>query len=430
MNDISQFSSADFGKFLLDANFVPTGKEKFLVHWVRRFFASHAQFPNMTWTDQLSLFLRELQQSGSCQDWQIRQADQAVRLYFNNFLKNPCESAADASALTRTPLEIKPALDRFREALRLRHYARRTEITYTEWVKRYFYYCNERIKKRPEYHFFTPESVKDFLAHLAIGRNVSAATQNLAFNSLLMFFRLVFNQELGDMKSAVRAKQSQKLPVVFSLDEMKLLLSHVEGTTGLMIKIIYGGGLRVNECCRLRIKDIDFDQQMIIVRDGKGGKDRTTILPAIVVADLKMHIVEVLSLHDADLAAGYGSVWLPNALDRKYPEAGKEKAWQYIFPSTTLSLDPESGIIRRHHLSDSAIQRALKVAVKKASIHKHASVHTLRHSFATHLLLNGVDIRQIQEYLGHAKVETTMIYTHVIKDLRNPTTSPLDLLQK
>ncbi len=270
--------------------------------------------------------------------------------------------------------------------------------------------------------------VRDFLAYLVLKRNVSASTQNLAFNSILMFFRLVFNKDLGDLKNTVRARTGKKLPVVLSVEETKKLLDSVEGTTGLMLKIIYGGGLRVNECCRLRIKDIDFDQSLIIVRDGKGGKDRTTLLPASLADELRSHIAKVLTLHEKDLAEGFGAVWLPNALDRKYPKAPTEKAWQYLFPSASRSIDPRSNKIRRHHVSDSTLQKAVKVSLKKVGIHKNASVHSLRHSFATHLLLNGVDLRQIQELLGHSKVETTMIYTHVVKDMRNPVASPFDLL--
>lgn len=243
-----------------------------------------------------------------------------------------------------------------------------------------------------------------------------------------MFFRLVFNKDLGDLKNAVRAKMGQRLPVVFSIEETGKLLRNTKGTTGLMLKIIYGGGLRVSECCRLRIKDIDFDQQLVFVRDGKSGKDRTTLLPTSLNNELHAHIAHVFSLHDRDLTEGFGSAWLPKALARKYPGASIEKAWQYLFPSACRSIDPESGTVRRYHVSDSALQRAVKAALHKTAIHKHGSVHTLRHSFATHLLLKGVDLRQIQELLGHAKVETTMIYTHVVKDMRNPVASPFDFL--
>ena len=230
------------------------------------------------------------------------------------------------------------------------------------------------------------------------------------------------------MKECVRARQGSRLPVVFSPDEIRRLLEHTSGVTGLALRLIYGSGLRVSECCRLRVMDIDFDQNLVFVRQGKGNKDRSTVLPALLVPKLREQIARVFDLHDRDLAQGFGKVWLPDAINRKYPHAAENKAWQYLFPSRTLSVDPNSQTTRRHHMSSSSLQRAMKQAVREAKIHKHCSVHTLRHSFATHLLLSGIDIRQIQEQLGHAKVETTMIYTHVVKDMRNPVSSPLDLI--
>jgi integron integrase len=216
---------------------------------------------------------------------------------------------------------------------------------------------------------------------------------------------------------------------VLSRDEVKALLSRMQGTAQLMAGVIYGGGLRVTECCRLRVKDVDFGGSLLYVRAGKGNKDRTTLLPESLKATLAAHLERVRALHQKDLAEGHGEAALPDALDRKYPNAGKEWCWQFVFPSRTLSVDPRCGKIRRHHVSDTALQKAVHDAVRSAQIAKPASVHTLRHSFATHLLLHGVDIRQIQDYLGHANVETTMIYTHVVKDLRHPATSPLDLLR-
>ena len=430
MNNNEMFHGAEFGRFLLETRTVASGKEKYLVHWVRKFSEFRKQLPpaNLHWSEQLPLILRQLNDSGSYQDWQVRQADQAVRLYFVNFLavfpemKGP-ESVDSPLA---APCGQDAALLRFREELRLRGYSRRTEKTYLSWTLQYLRYCAER--KTGEILAISSELVRDFLAYLAMQRKVSASTQNQAFNSLLTFFRLVFNTGLDDLKHAVRAKTGKRLPVVFSVEEIREIFRHTEGTSGLILKMIYGVGLRVNEGCRLRIKDIDFDQQLINVRDGKGGKDRTTLLPASLTVELKAHIARVIDLHVQDLAEGFGSVRLPDALARKYPGAPKEKAWQYVFPAATRSIDPESGTIRRHHVSDSVIQRAMKLAIDRAGIQKHASVHTLRHSFATHLLLNGIDIRQIQDLLGHAKVETTMIYTHVIKDMRNPVASPLDVL--
>ncbi len=429
MNNIEEFRSADFGKYLLESKMVAAGKEKFMVHWTRKFFEYRLRHPQIIWSDLLPLYIKELDSTGSYKDWQIRQADQAVRLYFSNFLISISPKISHGGASTvnnQTPQKI--ALQSFQEALRLRNYALRTERTYINWVVQYFNFCKTRNPSFSENSPCSVDLVRDFLAYLVMTKNVSASTQNLAFNSILMFFRLVFNQDLGDLKNTVRARTGQKLPVVLSVDETKKLLESVKGTTGLMLKIIYGGGLRVNECCSLRIKDIDFDQSLITIRGGKGGKDRTTLLPASLTGELRSHIAKVLTLHDKDIAEGYGAVWLPHALDRKYPNAPTQKAWQYLFPSANRSIDPRSNIIRRHHVSDSTLQRAVKVAIKKAGIHKHASVHCLRHSFATHLLLNGVDLRQIQELLGHSKVETTMIYTHVVKDMRNPVASPFDLL--
>jgi integron integrase len=213
------------------------------------------------------------------------------------------------------------------------------------------------------------------------------------------------------------------------MPETAALLGAMRGTTWLMAALIYGGGLRVSECCELRIKDVDFDQGLVFVRGGKGAKDRSTLLAELGRDELRAHLQRVETRYRADRAAGLAGVWLPESLERKYPNAGRELGWFWVFPSRTLSTDPRAGIVRRHHLSDSVIQKAVKAAAVRAHIHKPISVHTLRHSFASHLLLNGVDIRQIQEYLGHAHVETTMIYTHVVKELRTPAQSPLDILR-
>jgi integron integrase len=241
--------------------------------------------------------------------------------------------------------------------------------------------------------------------------------------------REVLGMDLGDLSQTVRAKRGRRLPVVLSPEEVGALLSHMTGTTRLAAELIYGGGLRVIECCRLRVKDIDFSNDRVLVRAGKGAKDRSTLLAQAVKPALLAHLERVKTLHVQDLSEGYGDVALPDALGRKYPNAGREWCWQFVFPSRTRSVDPRSGVVRRYHVSDSAIQSAVRAAVKAARIPKPASVHSLRHSFATALLLDGVDIRQIQDYLGHTNVETTMIYTHVVRDLRAPARSPLDQLQ-
>jgi integron integrase len=427
------FDSAGFGEFLLKSNIIDEGKERFIVLWVRKFFEIRHQFPDSSWDLQLPLYLESLNSSGSYEPWQIRQADQAVRLYFSNYLARDSGSRQKDQQSLSTEFTIgqspENALNAFRTNLLLRHYSHRTEKTYLSWVKRFIKYCNSAELGYAHNEPFSPDMVKHFLAYLVMQHKVSAATQNQAFNSLLMFFRLVLNSDLTDMRNAVRARTSRKLPVVFSRDEVKMVFQHLQDIPGLMLKLIYGGGLRNNECCSLRIKDIDFDQQLIYVRSGKGGKDRTTILPASLINTLQTHIQNVIAVHENDLNHGLGSVRLPDSLARKYPGASREIAWQYLFPARSNSIDPRSGEVHRFHMSSTILQRAMRAALKKAVIHKHASVHTLRHSFATHLLLSGVDIRQIQEYLGHSKVETTMIYTHVTKDIRNPVTSPLDSIE-
>ena len=267
-----------------------------------------------------------------------------------------------------------------------------------------------------------------FYAHW-VSRFLDYARRNeFSVNAILFFFRFVLGKEVGNLADTVRAKRGQKLPVVFSVEEVKRLLACMNGKDLLIAGLLYGAGLRLMELVRLRVKDVDMDLNTLTVRSGKGDKDRTTILPAAVKNQLKNHLLEVKDLHGSDLSRGYGEVHLPDALSRKYPNAGKEWAWQYVFPDNNLSVDPRSGRVARHHISDSAVQEVIKKAIRKAGIPKHASVHTLRHSFATHLLMNGVNIREVQELLGHKNVETTMIYTHVLRDMSKAPKSPLDLL--
>ncbi|MDT8391845.1 MAG: integron integrase, partial [Lentisphaeria bacterium] len=323
------------------------------------------------------------------------------------------------------PVDFVQVREKAIAVLRLKNYAYRTEEAYIKWMNHFY-----RFIKQNRGPAGTPvsEDIRNFLTYLALDRRVSASTQNQAFNALLFLCRHVIGLELEDMDKNVRARRGKKLPVVLSIDEMRRLLENAPNEHSLAIKLIYGGGLRLMEAVRLRVKDIDFENGLLFVRDGKGEKDRTTLPPKGVHHELKAYLETVKAIHEEDLAAGLGDVYMPHALDRKYPNAGKSWGWQYVFPADHVALDPRSGKYRRHHIGGQAIQRAVKKAVEAAGIDKPASVHTLRHSFATHLLLQGTNIRQVQDYLGHANLETTMIYTHVARELMPHADSPLDTL--
>ena len=273
----------------------------------------------------------------------------------------------------------------------------------------------------------TSEDIRNFLSHLALTQKVASSTQNQAFNAILFLFRHVFHKDPENLGNTVRAKRGIKLPTVLSINEVKLIFAHMNGTNLLIAELLYGAGLRLMELARLRVKDIDFDSTTIFVRSGKGDNDRSTVLPRVVKVRLQKHLDGVKLLHERDLSQGYGSVNLPDALARKYQNAATEWGWQYVFPSSTLSVDPRSGTVGRHHISDTSIQKAFKNALQKTKIVKHASVHTLRHCFATHMLQSGVNIREVQSLLGHKHVETTMIYTHVLRNMADAPQSPLDV---
>ncbi len=310
-----------------------------------------------------------------------------------------------------------------RTALRVRHYALRTEQTYTQWARQFL-----------GFHPATPLGdleaghVRRFLEHLAVGRNVTATTQNQALSALLFFFQYVLGRELGELGETVRGKRGRKLPVVLSRDEVRNLLAATEGTGALMLRLMYGGGLRLMECLRLRVKDVDLERELVNVRSGKGNKDRTVPLPRSLQAELARHRDRLRVLHEADRRENLPGVWMPDALDVKYPNAGTEFAWQWFFPGRGVSVDPRTGLRRRHHLHDNSMHLIVKAAARMAGIEKQVSCHTLRHSFATHLMEDGVDLRSIQELLGHNSVETTEIYTHVATPAARRVHSPLDTL--
>ncbi|MCB9152111.1 MAG: integron integrase [Caldilineaceae bacterium] len=315
----------------------------------------------------------------------------------------------------------KKLLDRVRDAIRVKHYSYRTEQTYMDWIERYIRFHGLRHPAEMN----APE-IQAFLTHLAVERNVSPSTQNQALSALLFLYRHVLNLELTDRIDVVRAKKEKHLPTVLTKEEVRQVIERMSGLQQLMAQLLYGSGMRLMECMRLRIKDIEFAQQQIIVRDTKGNEDRVTMLPQRIVAPLKAHLVEVKKMHELALANGYGTVEMPYALARKYPNAEREWMWQYVFPAQKPSVDPRSGIIRRHHLDESVLQKAVRRAAQQTNINKHVTPHIFRHCFATHLLEAGYDIRTVQELLGHKDVKTTQIYTHVLNKGPMGVRSPLD----
>lgn len=431
---------AGFADWLRERRLARENRVPYFLKWVGRFLGMTKSRQGEAWHDTLRVFLEDLE-AGALPDWQIRQAADAVSLYCGQYLETAGEGGGSgevpdgspgrpASPGGRQPVAAGAAVDdpealvgEVRQLLELRHYSRRTLRSYTGWARRYLAYVKSTGSRMPG-----SRNARAFLSYLVTEGRVAASTQNQAFNAILFLHRHVLHDDLGDMSDTVRARRGRKLPVVLTIDEVRDVFSHLEGTGRLMIEMIYGGGLRVSELVLLRVKDVDIAAETITVRSGKGDKDRVTMLPRRLHDRLGEHLQRVRCLHEKDLAAGAGEVVLPGALVRKYPNAGREWAWQFLFPSARLVLDAEANTFRRWHVSEATVQKAMKVAVRRSGVAKPAGVHTLRHSFATHLLLNGVDIRQIQQLLGHKSVETTMIYTHVLASVAPPVRSPLDEL--
>ena len=315
----------------------------------------------------------------------------------------------------------KKLLDQVSDALRTKHYSFRTEQTYKDWIKRYILFHNKRHPNE-----MGENEIRAFLAYLATERKVAASTQNQALSAILFLYRTVLQKEIILPPDLTRTSRPKRLPTVLTHAESMAVISQMRGIPRLMTKILYGSGLRITECLRLRVKDVDFENHQIIVRGGKGDNDRLTILPDSVAVEIKHILQDVKALHDKDLREGYGETALPNALGTKYLNAGKEWVWQYIFPASQRSIDPLSGAVRRHHLDETVLQKAIRNAAQLAKIDKPVSPHTFRHSFATQLLQNNYDIRTIQELLGHKDVKTTMIYTHVLQRGGLAVKSPLD----
>ncbi len=397
---------------------------KYYIGWLNQFFQFYNSGIEDISNEDVIAFGNFLSKNGM-EEWQIIQAREAVLLYIEKFLKKkicfsgPGQKNSELGHI-QTWSEAKEA---FMNRMKLRHYAYNTEKTYREWIRRFLLYT--RIKSP---RTATPEHVKRFLTYLAVERNVSSSTQNQALTHCFPVPGSL-GIEFGDFRNTIRAKQRTRVPVVLSREEIKELFSHISGIHALMLKLIYASGMRLTECSRLRIKDLDFDNQTLVIHSGKGDKDRTTLFPKFLYPPLKAHLRQVKTQHDKDLANGHGAVYLPEALEKKYPNAAREWAWQYAFPAKNLSVDPRSGMVRRHHVGQQGLQRAMKAALHKTDIPKAASVHTLRHSFATHLLQDGYDIRTVQDLLGHKDLNTTMIYTHILKRGPGGVVSPAEFLK-
>jgi integron integrase len=420
----------EFQKFLTDKGLASKKHAPFYARWAGKFLAYSNNNDEPDLEKRMEIFLARLMKDQNIADWQVEQARDALKLYLYHYDGNELSRLDPAMPRIgkNTCLELPQVIMSLRDSIRIKHYAYKTERSYIGWAKRFYEYLSKMKKKDLLKENPSSDNVRDFLSHLALKLKVSSSTQNQAFNALLFLFREVLMAELVDLKKTVRAKRGPKLPVVLSKEEMGQIFNCASGKNLLFLQLLYGTGMRLMELARLRVQDVDFGSNLIFIRSGKGDKDRTTVLPEAIKDRLREHFKEVGALHEKDLKDGYGEVYLPFALERKYPNADKDFGWQYAFPSAKLSIDPACGKIRRFHMSEKTVQTAMTEAVKKAGIVKHATVHTLRHSFATHLLIDGVNIRNVQELLGHNHVETTMIYTHVIRDISNVPRSPLDKL--
>ena len=391
----------------------PDSKLKWYLIWARRFAAYLSNRPlHLATHDDAEGFLTTLASSPRISAWQVEQATDALTILLGSVFGQEWAGTIRIPALPPPPDVPLPKGDepteRLRYAIRCRRYSARTEESYVFWVNRFLAFCRDGGIGQDT------DSVRAFLEHLVMADQMAASTQGLALNALVFHFKHVVGTPFGDLGEFQRSKRPRKLPVVLGREEVRRLLDAVEDAYRLPVALLYGGGLRLMEALRLRVKDIDLDRRQISVRDGKGQKDRLTVLPERWRERLAAHLAEVRALHARDLELGYAGTTFWPALERKYPGAPREWAWQYIFPASRLFVEPATGKTRRHHLHETALQRAVRYAARKADIAKPVGCHTLRHCFATHLLESGADIRTVQELLGHSDVSTTMIYTHVL----------------
>ena len=410
-------SVVDFCNYLQSKGFVTEKQMPFYSRWVTGFLQHSGKLSDqMPPEDQMHHYLSSI--AKKCEQWQIDQAKEAISLYlFYSSRKTP-PPAKTTQDWNKDWLQAGEMMKRM---LRLKQLAYSTEQTYLSWLRDFYKHVRPLVPEKLD-----DGHLKTFLTYLATERRVSKSTQNQAFNALLFFYRHVLEREVGSIADVVRSKRGRRLPTVLIKDDVMRLLDALDGIYGLMARIIYGGGLRIKECVRLRIKDLEFEKNTLMIRGAKGDKDRQTLLPEAVQPALHEHLNKVRKLYDADRQSNVAGVYLPGALAKKYPHADKEWIWYWVFPSANLAVDPRANVVRRHHLSGSNLQKAIKKAVTTLGIDNKVSVHTLRHSFATHLLENGYDIRTIQVLLGHASLQTTMIYTHVAGKNFLGVRSPLD----
>jgi integron integrase len=406
-----------FKSYLLSRHLTNKKKMGFYLYWVTRFHAFCKKQPtDPIITEDIERYLRHL--SHSREEWQVKQASEAIQLF--QFYKNR-KNITHSKVSVEASAEWKSAVEEMQKILRLMHRSYRTEQAYIGWVRQFY-----RFMKGRSPYSLESKDVKNFMTYLAVERNVAISTQNQAFNAILFLFRYILDKNIDNISDAVRAKGNRRLPVVLTKPEIGRLFDQMSGINLLMAKVVYGCGLRLRECLQLRVKDIDFERNAVTIRSGKGDKDRETVLPESLKEDLREQLNRARKIFENDKRKNVPGVQLPYAFEHKSPNADKEWAWFWAFPSGTLSIDPITKIVRRHHVYHGNLQRQIKQAGIKAKIAKRITVHTLRHSFATYLLEKGYDIRTIQELLGHSDIKTTMIYTHVVNKNKLGIISPLD----
>lgn len=412
----SEKTLEEFNSYLVKERIVTEKRASFYVGWARLFLKQFGNKSENITDKEIQIFIQKMKLWPDMKDWKLQQAEHAIKLYIKDFSGESVEGGLDYKSITSwDDLEYL-----FRKRMRMRHYVASTERAYIGWFTQFRQFVKHDAPAQ-----LKRDDVELFLTSLAMERKVAGSTQNQAFNALLFLYREIIGTDIGDMSKVVRSKKPERLPVIFTKEELVPFFAQFEDTYLLMMQLIYGCGLRGVECVRLRIGDVEFNNNRLIIRSAKGDKDRVTILLPELAVKMQQHIERVKLLHGQDILQGYGEVYLPYALEKKYPGANKDIGWQYVFPSQKLSVDPRSGIVRRHHVLKGTLQKAFKRGADALELAKHVTLHSLRHSFATHLLEDGYDIRTIQDLLGHKDVKTTMIYTHVMVDRFKNVRSPL-----